>query len=160
MKRKTKSVFVLTAFLFSSSFFAQSTAVPNVKKDSIRPRQETKTDKNNMMLNAAADNGPRVVNIGLPASVGGTVILENGLPVSYDFMGQMPTAVWRQDNGIGKFDVLNVQNTALFASDVGVSVSTWSNRGTERTKGAVSFTTNSFGLLRGDINISGPLKNN
>ncbi|WP_394674988.1 hypothetical protein [uncultured Chryseobacterium sp.] len=160
MKRKTKSVFVLTAFLFSSSLFAQSKTVQNVKKDSIRPRQETKTDKNNMMLNAAADNGPRVVNIGLPASVGGTVILENGLPVSYDFMGQMPTAVWRQDNGIGKFDVLNVQNTALFASDVGVSVSTWSNRGTEKTKGAVSFTTNSFGLLRGDINISGPLKNN
>ena len=86
---KTKFFFVITTSLFSSSLFAQSTAFRNVKKDSIRPRQEVKTDKNNMMLNAAADNGPRVVNIGLPASVGGTVILENGLPVSYDFMGQM-----------------------------------------------------------------------
>ena len=113
----------------------------------------------NVMLNASADNGPRAVNIGLPASVGGTVVLENGLPVVYDFMGQMPTAVWRQDNGVSKFQVLNVSETALLASDIGVSVSTWTNRGTETVKGAAGFTTNSFGLLRGDVNISGPLKN-
>lgn len=113
----------------------------------------------NVMLNASADNGPRAVNIGLPASVGGTVILENGLPVTYDYMGQMPTALWRQDAGIAKFGVLNVSETALFASDVGVSVSTWTNRGTEKFKGSAGFTTNSFGLLRGDVGISGPMKN-
>ncbi|MDR3058910.1 MAG: hypothetical protein LBU84_12320, partial [Prevotella sp.] len=101
----------------------------------------------NVMLNASADNGPRAVNIGLPASVGGTVILENGLPVTYDYMGQMPTLLWRQDAGIAKFGVLNVSETALFASDVGVSVSTWTNRGTEKFKGSAGFTTNSFGLL-------------
>lgn len=114
----------------------------------------------NVMLNASADNGPRTVNIGLPASVGGTVVLENGLPVVYNFMGQLPTTVWRQDNGISKFSVYNVSETALLASDVGVSVSTWTNRGTSITKGAAGFTTNSFGLLRGDVNVSGPLGNN
>jgi len=114
----------------------------------------------NVMLNASADNGPRVVNIGLPKSVGGTVVLENGLPVTYDFMGQMPTAVWRQDNGVARFKVLNVSETALLAGDIGVSVSTWTNRGTEKTQGAVGFNTNSFGLMRGDVSVSGPLKNN
>ncbi|MDR0893041.1 MAG: hypothetical protein LBN24_10565, partial [Mediterranea sp.] len=110
-----------------------------------------------MMLNASADNGPRVVNIGLPASVGGTVILENGLPVVYDYAGQMPTAVWRQDAGIAKFGTLDITKTALFASDVGVSVSTWTNRGTDKFKGSAAFNTNSFGLWRGDVGVSGPL---
>lgn len=45
------------------------------------------------------------------------------------------------------------------ASDVGVSVSTYTNRGTDKFKGSVAFNTNSFGLLRGDVGISGPLKN-
>lgn len=113
----------------------------------------------NVMLNASADNGPRAVNIGLPASVGGTTILENGLPVTYDFMGQLPTYLWRQDAGIGKFEVLNVAQTALLASDVGVSISTFTNRGTDKFRGSAAFNTNSFGLMRGDVGISGPLKN-
>ncbi len=111
----------------------------------------------NVMLNASSDNGPRDVNIGLPKSVGGTVVLENGLPVTFDYNGQMPTNVWRQDNGVSRFKVLNVSETALLASDVGVSVSTWTNRGTEKFKGAATFTTNSFGLLRGDASVSGPI---
>ncbi|MVZ64123.1 hypothetical protein [Sphingobacterium humi] len=162
MGKLKKLAILLVGILASQATYGQV----KTSKDTVRsqqaekPKQEIKNDKNNMMLNAAADNGPRVVNIGLPASVGGTVILENGLPVTYDFMGQLPTTVWRQDNGIGKFEVLNVQNTALFASDVGISVSTWSNRGSDKFKGIVGFTTNTFGLLRADVNISGPIKNN
>lgn len=134
-------------------------AQEKAKNDTIKGAESKVGKTSNVMLNASADNGPRTVNIGLPASVGGTTILENGLPVTYDFMGQSPTAVWRNDAGIAKFGVLNVSETALFASDVGVSVSTWSNRGTDKFKGSASFTTNSFGLLRGDVNVSGPLKN-
>lgn len=129
------------------------------KTDSIKVSDTKAGRTSNVMLNASADNGPRAVNIGLPASVGGTVILENGLPVTYDYMGQSPTDLWRQDAGIAKFGVLNVSETALFASDVGVSVSTWTNRGTDKFKGSAGFTTNSYGLLRGDIGISGPMKN-
>lgn len=159
MKKKVIRVFTLAlvSSMGITGMMAQEATTQTVKdtaKVSIPKAGETK----NVMLNASSDNGPRDVNIGLPKSVGGTVILENGLPVTYDFMGQMPTAVWRQDNGISKFSVLNVSETALLASDVGVSVSTWTNRGTETTKGVASFTTNSFGLLRGDVSISGPLK--
>jgi len=159
MKKKVFRVLTL-AFVSAmgiTSLVAQETT-PSTVKDTAKVLVPKAGETKNVMLNASSDNGPRDVNIGLPKSVGGTVVLENGLPVTYDFMGQMPTAVWRQDNGISKFSVLNVSETALLASDVGVSVSTWSNRGTEKTKGTASFTTNSFGLLRGDVSISGPLK--
>lgn len=159
MKKKILSqtgLIALMSVAVTASLSAQDT---KAKTDTIKST-ETKVGKtSNVMLNASADNGPRTVNIGLPASVGGTTILENGLPVTYDFMGQSPTAVWRNDAGVAKFGVLNVSETAIFASDVGVSVSTWSNRGTDKFKGSASFTTNSFGLLRGDVNVSGPMKN-
>lgn len=158
MKRKTIICLLSIAcmsIIGASDTFAQEPE----KKDTVKVSTPTAGGTANVMLNASADTGPRVVNIGLPASVGGTTILENGLPVVYDYMGQMPTTVWRQDNGIAKFGVLNVSETAILASDVGVSVSTWTNRGTAKTMGAAGFTTNSFGLIRGDVSVSGPIKN-
>jgi hypothetical protein len=108
---------VLFAVLLSTGINAQEQA----KTDSVKAAAPKAGETTNMMLNASADNGPRVVNIGLPASVGGTVILENGLPVTYDYMGQSPTALWCQDAGIAKFSVLNVSETAILSSDVVVS---------------------------------------
>lgn len=143
----------------ATSFVTAQNARQKTQADSTKVVTPKAGGTTNVMLNASSDNGPRAVNIGLPASVGGTTILENGLPVVYDFMSQMPTAVWRQDGGIGKFEVLDVSQTALLASDVGVSVSTFTNRGTDKFKGSASFNTNSFGLLRGDLSVSGPLKN-
>jgi hypothetical protein len=161
-----KKIFFRKAFWLITIFLAielGSVAAQNVETKisadttkTTRPKVGTTT---NVMLNASSESGPRNVNIGLPASVGGTTILENGLPVTYDFMGQSPTAVWRQDAGIAKFAVLNVAETAILASDVGVSVSTFTNRGSDKFKGSAAFATNSYGLLRGDIGISGPLKN-
>ncbi len=159
MKKRFFSRALIAALLSMgiSGIYAQETT--KAKTDTVKAVVPKVGGTSNVMLNASADNGPRVVNIGLPASVGGTTILENGLPAVYDFMGQSPTTVWRQDAGIAKFGVLNVSETALLASDVGVSVSTWTNRGTDKFKGSAGFTTNSFGLLRGDVGISGPMKN-
>lgn len=42
---------------------------------------------------------------------------------------------------------------------MGVSVSTFSNRGTEKHQQNLAFNSNGFGLLRGDMSFSGPLKN-
>jgi hypothetical protein len=150
-------LFTTTGFL---SVNAQDTSPKKAATDTVKAATPKAGGTANVMLNASSDNGPRAVNIGLPASVGGTVVLENGLPVTYDFMGQSPTTLWRQDAGIAKFGVLNVTETAILASDVGVSVSTFTNRGTDVFKGSATLTNNSFGLLRGDVGISGPLKNN
>jgi len=155
VKRNLRLATLACCFLGSGIAVAQEKSSDTTKTATPKAGETT-----NVMLNATADNGPRVVNIGLPKSVGGTVVLENGLPVTYDFMGQMPTSVWRSDNGVAKFKVLNVAETALLAGDVGVSVSTWTNRGTDKTRGAVGFNTNSFGLLRGDVSVSGPIRDN
>lgn len=154
MKNAQLMRFVSLSFLLASLPFSSGLA-----QNSTNKKEDSKVGKsNNMMLNASDDNGPRAVNIGLPASVGGTTILENGLPVVYDFVGQSPILVWRNDAGVAKFKTLNVAETARSASDVGVSVSTYTNRGTDKFRGSAGFTTNSFGLLRGDVGISGPLK--
>ncbi|WP_428229855.1 hypothetical protein [Flavobacterium sp.] len=136
-----------------------------VKKDSIvkvekKVTKLVKEEAQNMMLNASNDNGPRNVNIGLPASIGGTTILENGLPVVYNWQGQGPTSAWRAGSSFSKFQVLTVGETAISIGDVGVSVSTYSNRGTEKQEYNAAFNSNSFGLLRGDVSFSGPIKNN
>lgn len=151
---KTISVFAVT-FSIINIAYAQ-----NSKTDSIRVKVESKKDQNSsVMLNASADNGPRNVNIGLPASVGGTTILENGLPVVFDFMGQMPVNAWRSDSSFDRMEVQDVAKTAITIGDIGVSVSTYTNKGTEKLQGSGAFTTNSYGLLRGSFNVSGPMKN-
>lgn len=130
------------------------------KSDSLKTKTDVKKDQNtSVMLNASADNGPRNVNIGLPASVGGTTILENGLPVVMDYVVQMPVRAWRSDSSFEKMDVLDVAKTAISVGDVGVSVNTYTNKGTEKLQGKGEFVTNSYGLLRGSFNVSGPMKN-
>lgn len=160
MKRKTTKrvlwVAILPLLASPNLLFAQA---QKAKNDTMKVDKPKIGETSNVMLNASADNGPRLVNIGLPASVGGTTILENGLPVTYDYMAIMPTSLWRKDQGISKFEVYDVSKTAILASDVGVSVSTWSSRGSEKFKGAAELTTNSFGLMRGDVSVSGPLGN-
>jgi hypothetical protein len=160
-KNFLKWAFLTTALALTmgTGTAAAQTATPKSTVDTTKTSNPKAGGTANVMLNASSENGPRAVNIGLPASVGGTTILENGLPVTYDFMGQSPTSVWRQDAGIAKFSVLNVAETAILASDVGVSVSTFTNRGSDKFKGSAAFATNSYGLLRGDVGISGPLKN-
>lgn len=161
MRCKTIYGIIVMNMIFSISSYSQA------KKDSIarkeKDKKETKLVKEeaqNVMLNASNDNGPRNVNIGLPASIGGTTILENGLPVIYNWASQSPTSAWRAGSSFSKFQVQTVGETAISIGDVGVSVSTYTNRGTEKHQQNLAFNSNGFGLLRGDVSFSGPLKDN
>ena len=110
------------------------------------------------MLNAAsANSGPRNVNIGLPASVGGTTVLENDLPVVYFFWPEMPFKSWRMDAMTNGVRLLDLGQTAINIGDVGFSVGTYNNMGTDRFGGNVGLNSNHFGLLNGTVNFSGPL---
>jgi beta-glucosidase len=112
----------------------------------------------NVMLNAASANaGPRNVNIGLPASVGGTTVLENGLPVVYFFWPEMPFKSWRSDAMTNGVKLLDLGATAIQVGDVGFSVGTYNNLGTEDFQGSISLNTNHFGLQNYSTNVSGPL---
>ena len=112
-----------------------------------------------MLLNASSDNGPREINIGLPSDIGGTAILENGIPVTYDGQSQAANRVWRQDGSFAKVRSMNLYKTAIYNGSIGISMSTDAGRGASKFNGAVGFQTNSFGLLRANVKLAGPIKN-
>ena len=133
-----------------------------IQSDSIKVKTEdSNSGDRNVMLNAASANaGPRNVNIGLPASVGGTTVLENNLPVVYFFWPELPYKSWRMDAMTNNVRLMDLGQTAINVGDVGFSVGTLDNLGTDEFNGNVAFRSNQFGLLNGTTNISAPLTKN
>ena len=155
---KTRIAIMLLAAFTLISFHAN--AQEKVDKDSIRVEKTEQGSDRNVMLNAASANaGPRDVNIGLPASVGGTTVLENDLPVVYFFWPEMPNKAWRVDGMTNGMKLLDLGQTAINVGDVGFSVGTYDNLGTDKLQGNISLKSNHFGLLNGTGNISGSLGN-
>lgn len=159
MKMKfTRNVLLLTILMiYSNASYAQDRRREIVAVDTTEIAVIDQTNDRNVMLNAANNTGPRDVNIGLPASVGGTTVLENGLPVVYFYWPEIPTKSWRQDATINRVQLYDLGNTAIKIGDVGFSVDTYDNLGTNIFQGSGSFNFNHFGLLRNDLNISGPI---
>lgn len=153
MKINTKflsTAFIVASLMCSGSAMAQDKAVSDTIK--------VKEGDRNVMLNAASANaGPRNVNIGLPASVGGTTVLENDLPVVYFFWPEMPFKAWRVDAMTNGQSVLDLGQTAINIGDVGFSVGTYDNLGTNDFQGNGSLGASHFGSHKADIDISGPI---
>ncbi|PCH67285.1 MAG: hypothetical protein COC06_11500 [Bacteroidales bacterium] len=125
--------------------------------DSTKVATEKGGDRNVMLNAESANAGPRNVNIGLPASVAGTTVLENDLPVVYFSWPEMPFKAWRVDAMTNGFKMMDLGQTAVNVGDVGFSVGTYNNMGTDKFGGNVGINSNHFGLLKGTANISGPL---
>lgn len=148
--------FIMTSFLTATAICvaAQNTE----QKDTL---SVATSGNRNVLLNAeSANGGPRNVNIGLPAAAGGTTVLENGLPVVFYSWPEMPYKVWRSDASTNSVNLLNLGQTAIEVGDVGFSVSSFNNLGSDQFQGSVSFNSNHFGLLNGTVNISGPFSRN
>ncbi len=137
---------------------AQKKKAKVAEKDSIATASVGR-DADNMMLNASDESSPRFINVGLPEATGGTVVTENGMPVTYDTNALTTNKAWRQDGSFTKGTSRNLAETAIKLGEVGVSMSTISKQGGKKFAGAVNFKTNSFGLLNGNISLSGPIKN-
>lgn len=146
-------------YLFLISMFIVGIGATTAQNKHVADSIKIKEGDRNVMLNAANNTGPRDVNIGLPASVGGTTVLENGLPVVYFFWPELPTKAWRTDATTNKVQLYDLGQTAINIGDVGFSVSTYNNLGSDKFRGNGSINSNHFGLLRGDINLSGPIGN-
>lgn len=145
---------VLLLLLSTNEIYSQN----QTKKDTIKVDIDQKNDRN-VMLNAANSTGPRDVNIGLPASVGGTTILENGLPVVFHYWPELPTKAWRSDVTINRTSLFDLGQTFINIGDVGFSLNTFDNLGTDKLQGNVNLESNHFGLMRGSANVSGPINN-
>lgn len=156
MKTTLRKLIFLALAIAPFAMYAQE----SLPKDSIYSKSSQGGDRNVMLNAQSANSGPRNVNIGLPASVGGTTVLENGLPVVYFFWPEMPHKAWRMDATINKVELYDLARTAIEIGDVGYSVSTYDNLGTEKFGGNIGVNSNHFGLLNGTFNISGPIKTN
>ncbi len=152
-----KIIIVLIAILYyMSSVFGQA--------DTTKVTQTTnplgKEEKNrNVQLNASSNSGPRDINTGIPSNVGGISIMENGLPVVYYPWPESPTKLWRQDATISKAPVLKIGEVAIITGVVGYAVDSYTQTPTDTFMINGSIGTNHFGLLRGSVNLSGPIKN-
>jgi hypothetical protein len=149
--------FITIIFVCISIFaFAQTKTADNDAATTTAPA--SKENNRNVMLNAASANtGPREVNIGLPASVGGTTVLENNLPSVYFFWPEMPYRSWRTDAMTVGVKLLDLGATAINIGDVGFSVGSYDNLGTDLTQGRLYLNSNSFGLLNGSFALSGSM---
>lgn len=149
MKNLQYYLIVLFALYVNGTIQAQS-----VPADSIPSKEEK---NRNVMLNATDASKPREVSIGLPSSVGGTDIFEDGLPVVYYFWPHMPHRSWRGGVAYEKVGLTKLSETAITSGNVGYSINSLSRLGGAETAGFLNYTANHFGLQRIDMNLSGAI---
>lgn len=148
--------------LTSIEINAQET-LPEKKDSIVLKKLETKKgndEDRNVMLNAANNTGPREVNIGLPASVGGIVIQENGMPVVHAFWPELPTRTWRQSVSLAKPGLTKLSEMAITQGELGFAVSSETKLGSEKAAYVGNISSSSFGWIKGDVNASGKLAKN
>ena len=141
-----------------SNFKSTKDTVSVHVSDTTGIKAPSKEGKNrNLMLNAESNSAPRDVNIGLPASVGGITIYENGLPVVYFLWPELPYYAWSSDATINRVSMLGMSEMAITNGDVGYALSSYDNLGGGQFHLNGSLNTSHYGLLKGTFNISGPL---
>lgn len=154
---------ICLAFYPASEAFSQDDKKQQKPADTIKTttkivETDTKEEKNrNVMLNAANNTGPRDVNIGLPSTVGGITIQENDLPVVYYFWPELPNRTWRQSKSLGRTGLLKIGEAAITTGDLGFAVNSYTKLGTDKLEINGNFSGSSFGWMKGDLNVSGPL---
>ncbi|MBS2097491.1 TonB-dependent receptor [Carboxylicivirga linearis] len=129
----------------------------SLQVDSLINKKEEKN--RNVMLNAENNTGPRNVNIGLPFQ-GDIVILENDVPVVFNFVPTIPTSAWRMDNSLQGLGLLSFSEGALTWGKVGFAVKSDSRDASRKFKGFANVYSNSFGSSRYDLTVTGPFNKN
>lgn len=147
-----KNKILLTAL--TCAVFAPVCAQSEIQKDSVPDSKEVKN--RNVMLNASADNQPRQINIGLPAEMSAT-IYENGSPTSWTWWPMLPYFYWAGGPYYSKVGMSSLSENAITNGSINYVIDCWSRTGGDKFLGLVDYTTNSHGLQRFDIDISGPI---
>ena len=155
MKNKNMKLWAALALGAVCALPAQAQKQKATVKDTVATVQH---GANNMMLNASSESEPRFINVGLPEATGGTVVTENGLSVTYDTYTLRTNQAWRQDGSFAGATSRNLSETAIKLGEVGVSMITNSKKGGNKFAGVFNLKTNSFGLMSGNLSLSGPLK--
>lgn len=161
MNQNIKLMAVVMCALGTTQVLAQhkgSKPMP-LRQDSVAVEKsgQQKEAASNVLLNASNENEPRFINIGLPSSITGTTVTEDGALVTYDAFAMPTIRAWRQDGSYSRPESWSFAKSVLKLGDIGVSVATNSRLGGKKFYGAVSFKTNNYGLLTGNAFVSGPI---
>ncbi|MFB9079350.1 hypothetical protein ACFFWB_18425 [Flavobacterium procerum] len=142
---------------FSQEENKQQKTTDSIKKTIKIVETDSKEEKNrNVMLNAANNTGPRDVNIGLPSTVGGNFPSGEKLTVVF-ISAQMPKPYLETKTIFGARVIKNlgkpIQRGFWF-----FSVKFPFTQNLDDKNGSVgNFSGSSFGWMKGDLNVSGPL---
>lgn len=149
----TKKLLLSAAVLLTAGApsFAQKMA-----QDSATAGGNKEVKNRNVMLNASADNQPRQVNIGLPAEMSAT-IYEDGTPVSWTWWPLLPYFYWAGSPAYSHVGMTSLSENAITNGSVNYSIDSWTRKGGNKFQGNADYTTNTFGLQRFDVAVSGPL---
>lgn len=110
-------------------------------------------ENRNVMLNASSANGPREIQIGLPAA--DVNVLENGLPVTYATYPHTVNTNWRGDASHSQIGVMSISETAITTGNVGYAVNSFTKLGEEGFHGLLNYKANHFGLQEYSLNLNG-----
>ena len=143
-----RSLFLYLALLLASPY-----AVGQEKLDTL----VVKTDKSdrNVMLNAETATVPRELNIGLPESGNGAVVLVDdakhawGLPRGHFH--------WAGGNAYRRTRAMDLIESAIVTGEIGMPVNSFTRLGGEAYSGAFSLGSSTNGLIRFDGFFSGPV---
>lgn len=112
-------------------------------------------DNRNMMLNAESATVPREINIGLPESGNGAVVVVDGTKHA---MG-LPRSQyhWAGGNSYENIRPIDLMEAVVSVGEFGVMVDSHTRLGGEKLSGAFTGMTSTNGLIRVDAALRGPL---
>ena len=114
-------------------------------------------DDRNVMLDASASAKPRDIPIGLPGETGGTMIMEDGMPVASTWSPIYPYVHWAGGSSYSDVGLMGIEETALRSGVLGFSVNSYTALGSDKLHGTFSAKTNNDGLILVDGNLNGAL---
>jgi hypothetical protein len=109
------------------------------------------------MLNASSSTKPREISIGIPGDDGGTAIYEDGQPLSFATWPCYPYFHWAGGNAYSSQSLIRLEDNAMRSGMIGYAIDSYTRLGGNRTEGFLSASTSTFGLIRFDGAVSGPL---
>lgn len=128
--------------------------------DTVKQEQTLRTEEGNnrnIMLNAESATKPREISIGLPSSIGGTEVYEDGVLVGYYFWPVQADAHWRGGESYSSTSTMSIGQNAIKSGNVGYAVDSYTKLGTDKFHGSAKITANHYGMGRVDLNLNGAI---
>lgn len=149
--------YAILVLLIVSSWYPACFSMERGDSTATRLSPKSALNDRNVMLNASSSSRPRDISTGLPGDDSGTAVFEDGMPVAAYSWPAYPNFHWAGGNSYSSQSLRRIEETALYSSIIGYSIDSRTTLGTDTLHSAVSGQTGSFGFIRTDAVIDGPI---